>query len=171
MKITTAIQVTENIQHFKVVKRVAQGWSIVIGSWFDILSGYLLTTGPINNAISIYTTGVKGFYGVGFGFPLLLGLPEETLSCSVHDFHNLLNQFKLTYGLRELFSSGIPFVSVRSVVSEFDVLVRARLGCILDFDSEVAEAADVAFALDDLAAALQLRIALEEERDITDGPQ
>lgn len=171
MKIISATQVTENIQHFKVIKRVAQGWSIVVGSWLDILSDYLTSdtsSGTFGVVSNIYSFGVKGFYGVGFGFPLLLGLPEETLSCSVDDFYNLLNRLKLKNGLRELFSSGMSIVSVRSVVSEFDILVRAKLGCLLDFDSEIAEAADVAFAIDDLVAALQLRIGLEEEARLTD---
>jgi len=167
-KISTALSITENLQHFKVVKRVLQGWAIVVGSWLDMASDYFINNRTASNyggPTNIYTYGVKGFYGVGFGFPLLLGLPEEKLSCGPDDFIILLDKFQLTNGLYELFSSGISFVSIRSIVGEFDILVRSSLGCILDFDSEVPEAADVAFALEDLVKAIQLRIATEEENE------
>ena len=43
--------------------------------------------------------------------------------------------------------------------------VRTNLGCILDFETEIGEAADVLFAIDELNAAMTLRIGLEEEEE------
>ena len=34
----------------------------------------------------LYNYGFLGTYGVGFGFPLLLGLPEARLDCGYNDF-------------------------------------------------------------------------------------
>ena len=50
-----------------------------------------------------------------------------------------------------------------SLVAEFDLWLRVNIGCILDFETEIAEAADVLFAIDELNAAINLRIGLEEE--------
>ena len=61
---------------------VTQGWSIVFGSWKDILSDYVSNNRSVTNfggAATLYKYGFLGAYGVGFGFPLLFGLPEPTL--------------------------------------------------------------------------------------------
>ncbi len=168
-KIRKATRVTENLQHFKIIKRVAQGWSIVIGSWLEILADILIfnrTSGHFGGMSNIYNYGVKGFYGVGFGFPLLLGLPESNLPCGESDFHYLVNRYHLGKGVKELIVSGMPISSIQSTINEFDILMRAHLGCLLDFDGEVIEAAEVTFSLDDLVTAMQLRTRMElEESD------
>jgi hypothetical protein len=50
-----------------------------------------------------------------------------------------------------------------SIVSEFDLLLRVKIGCVLDFETEISEAAEVVFALDELNAAMNLRIGLQQE--------
>lgn len=167
-KIRKAKEVTENLQHFKIIKRVAQGWSIVAGSWLEILSDILIfnrTSGHFGGMSNIYNYAVKGFYGVGFGFPLLLGLPESNLPCSEADFHYLINKYHLRNGVKDLIGSGMPFTSIQSAINEFDILIRTYLGCLLDFDGEIVEAAEVTFSLDDFVSALQLRIGIEVEKN------
>ena len=50
-------------------------------------------------------------------------------------------------------------------MAEFDLWLRTNLGCILDFETEISEAAEVLFAIDELNAAMTLRIGLEEEEE------
>ena len=57
----------------------------------------------------------------------------------------------------------MPISAVKSVVGEFDIWVRAKLACILDFEAEIKEAAEIGFSLDELNAAVNLRINIEEE--------
>lgn len=166
IKISDAVKVIENIQQFKIFKRVAQGWSIVVGSWLEIFSDILIfnrTKNHFGGMTTIYNYGVKGFYGVGFGFPLLLGLPESDLDCNEEDFYLLTSKYRLANGLKDLMASGIPVPAIQSVISEFEIIIRAQLGCILEFDGEIPEAADVTFILDDLITAMQLRLGIEDE--------
>ena len=49
----------------------------------------------MNGPSVIYNYGFLFTYGIGFGFPLLLGLPDEKKSCGRHDFLNTLAQYDL----------------------------------------------------------------------------
>ena len=40
-----------------------------------------------------------------------------------------------------------------------------KINCVLDFEEEIAEAKEVLFQVDELNAALNLRISLEEEKE------
>lgn len=87
-------------QRFKVFKRVTQGWSIVVGSWLDLYSDFVINNRSLGNfgsMTNIYVAAGKGFYGVGFGYPLLLGLPEDKLKCGPEDFLKTLDKYQ---GLR-----------------------------------------------------------------------
>jgi hypothetical protein len=68
----------------------------------------------------------------------------------------------LTNGLNDLLASSLPISAIKSIVSEFDVMARLKLACILDFESEIKEAASLGFLLDKLNTAMDLRIDLEE---------
>jgi hypothetical protein len=152
-------------QRFKVFKRVTQGWAIVIGSWLDFYSDIVInnrTLGNFGSFTNIYIYGGKAFYGVGFGFPLLLGLPEDKLKCGSKDFLKTIDEYKLNNGLNDLFASGLPISAVKSIVGEFDIWVRTKIACILDFEAEIKEAAEIGFSLDELNAAMNLRINIEE---------
>jgi hypothetical protein len=160
-----AIDLAEMTQRLKVFKRVTQGWSVVIGSWFDIYSDFVINNRSLGNFgtyPNIYAYGGKGFYGIGFGFPLLLGLPDDKLKCSSADFLETLAKYKLTNGLNDLLASSLPISAIKSIVSEFDVMARLKLACILDFESDIKEAASLGFLLDKLNTAMDLRIDLEE---------
>jgi hypothetical protein len=151
-------------QRFKVFKRVTQGWSIVVGSWLDLYSDFVINNRSLGNFGSItnvYVSAGKGFYGVGFGFPLLLDLPEDNLKCDSSDFLRTLDKYQLTDGLGKLFASSLSISAIKSIVSEFNIWVKTKLACILDFEAEIKEAAEIGFALDDLNMAMNLRIDLE----------
>ena len=49
----------------------------------------------MNGPSVIYNYGFLFTYGIGFGFPLLLGLPDEKKSCGRHEFLNTLAQYDL----------------------------------------------------------------------------
>lgn len=52
-----------------------------------------------------------------------------------------------------------------SIVAEFDLWLRVKINCVLDFEEEIAEAKEALFQVDELNAALNLRISLEEEKE------
>jgi hypothetical protein len=43
------------------------------------------------------------------------------------------------------------------------LFLRVKIACILDFETEITEAAEVLFAIDELNAAMNLRIGLQQE--------
>ena len=53
---------------------------------------------------------------------------------------------------------------MRSLVHEFDSIVRLELGCILDEVNNHPDAAELEWALDNLVAAYDARISLEERK-------
>ena len=55
------------------------------------------------------------------------------------------------------------YLSFSSVVAEFDLWLRVNIGCILNFETEYGEAANVLYAIDDLNAAMNLRIELQND--------
>ena len=69
---------------------------------------------------------------------------------------------QLINGLSDLFASYLSIAAIRSIVGEFDIWVRTKLACILDFEDEIKEAVGLVFALDELIMAMNLRIDLEE---------
>ena len=69
-----------------------------MASWKDILSDYVAndrTLGNLGDITVIYNYGFLFTYGIGFGFPLLLGLPDQEKSCGRHDFLDTLAQYDL----------------------------------------------------------------------------
>ncbi len=46
----------------------------------------------------VFDVGVTGFYGQGFGLPLVLGLPDEQLGCGSSDFRSLVDAYGLGFG-------------------------------------------------------------------------
>lgn len=166
VKITEAKEASEADLRLAVAKRVTQGWSIMLGSWKDILSDYVennRTLGNLGDYNVIYNYGFLASYGVGFGYPLLLGLPEDQLDCDANNFVNTLNKYGLQGGINGLLASGASKAIAASLIAEFDLLVRVRISCILNRDADNIEAAEVLWALDKLVAALNLRLGLESD--------
>ena len=154
---------------FLVFQKLTWGWAVVVGGLFDFYSDFVnnnRTLGNFGDISAWWGYGSTGFYAIGFGFPYILSLPEDNLPCHSSDFQETLDQYKLTNGLDELFASSLPISGIRAVVGEFDSWVRIKIACITDFESDYIEAAEVAYLLDELNAAINLRIDVEEsERD------
>ena len=172
-KIETAVAAIEAGIGKSLTKSITQGWSIVFASWKEIYGIYKTEEKTLSTLTpaDLYTYGFLGTYGVGFGFPLLLGLPERQLSCGAYDFTSLVDRYGLAGGVAGYYPSHDHALgaSLDSRVAEFDLLVRAKLDCVLSQENDYLEAAEVAWALDELSAALSARIACEEQPEAVYG--
>lgn len=92
----------------------------------------------------------------------MLDQTVDDLPCHSKDFLDTLDQYRLTNGLDDLFSTSLPISGVRTIVGEFDTWVRIKIACITDFEGDEIDAAEVSYMLDELNAAMNLRIDLEE---------
>jgi len=165
--IDIAVAESEKDLRLTVAKRVTQGWSIVVGSWKDILSDYVAndrTLGNLGDMSVIYNYGFLFTYGIGFGFPLLLGLPDEKKSCGRHEFLNTLAQYDLQKGLAPLLYRGAALADIESLIIEFQLVVGTKLSCI---DSgENLDSLIVTNAVSSLITAMFSRLQLE----VADSP-
>lgn len=167
-QIEEAVEQSEAEISILLLKKRTQGWSIIVASWKDVVGEWIQNGRTFNNFGGLYTIYNYGFlfwYGWGFGLPLLVGLPKDTLDCGVRDFQKVIRE----YGLdgpdpvgRLVDSFGVA--TARSVLSEFDVFMRLSLSCVLDREDETVPAADLSFTIDELSTALNLRLDLEEAR-------
>ena len=150
---------------FLLFNKITWGWAVVVGGLLDFYSDFFnnnRTLGSFGDISVWWGYGSKGFYAIGFGFPYLLDLPEDNLPCHASDFQETLDQYKLSNGLNELFATSLPLSAVRAIVTEFDAWVRIKIACITDSESDVIEAAEVSYLLDELNAAMNLRLDVEE---------
>ena len=69
---------------------------------------------------------------------------------------------RLIFNENSVFQFGVK--TARSLISEFDTWVRLDLACILDEEDNCQSAAEVKWTLDNLIAAYNARLDLEEER-------
>lgn len=148
-----------------VFYKIGWGWSIIIAGLLDFYSNFLnnnRTLGNFGDVSTYWGYGMTGFYAVGFGFPYLLDLPEDRLKCGAANYLETLDQYKLTNGLDDLFQSTLPISDIKTIVAEFDSWARIQVGCISDFESDLVEAAEVGYLFDELNAAMNVRIDLEE---------
>jgi len=145
-----------------VAKRVTQGWSIVIASWKDILSDYVdndRTLGNFGDMSVVYNYAFLGAYGIGFGFPLLLGLPDDKKSCTRDDFANALSQYDLQGGMAPLLYRYTSLINIRSILAEFELVIGTKLSCI--DSTENIESQAVTTAVTNMIAAMAARIEIE----------
>lgn len=168
LQIQEAVDQSEAEIAFLLLKRRVEGWSIIVGSWNDCIGEWLQNGRTIFNfggVATIYNYGFLFFYGLGFGLPLLVGLPEEKLACGVKDFRKVLQEYGMDEpdAVARLVDQFGP-ETARSVVSEFDTFLRLRLACVLDRFDQTEAAADVEFSLDEVSSAISLRLDLEEDR-------
>jgi len=165
--IDIAVAESEKDLKLTVAKRVTQGWSIVVGSWKDILSDYVAndrTLGNLGDMSVIYNYGFLFTYGIGFGFPLLLGLPDEKKSCGRHEFLNTLAQYDLQKGLTPLLYRGAALADIESLLIEFQLIIGTKLSCI--DSSENLDSLIVTNAVSSLITAMFSRLQLE----VADSP-
>lgn len=73
----------------------------MVASWYDILSDYIINNRTFGNLdmTVLYKWGFIASYGIGFGYPLLLGLPDDTKDCGAQSFQDLLADFELDNGI------------------------------------------------------------------------
>jgi len=154
------LEIEEKLR-FTLFKKNTQGWSIVAAGINDIFGDYVGNDYKITSTNQIYTYGFLFFYGLGFGFPALVGNPSlPPIDCSVDNYQNTLERYGLTYGPTTL-ASQVGVKSARSLVKEFDTFVRLELACILDEENNCESAAEVKWTLDNLIASYDARLDLE----------
>jgi len=162
--IDIAVAQSEKDLTLTVAKRVTQGWSIVIASWKDILSDWVendRTLGNIGDMTVVYNYGFLFTYGIGFGFPLLLGLPDDTKSCSRDDFLNTLAQYDLQGGVAPLLHHYASLANIQSILAEFELVIGTKLSCI--DSAENIESQAVINAVTNLLASMAARLGLESQ--------
>jgi len=158
--IDIAVAQSEKDLTLTVAKRVTQGWSIVIASWKDILSDYVendRTLGNLGDMTVVYNYGFLATYGIGFGFPLLLGLPDDKKSCGRDDFVNTLAQYDLQGGISPLLYRA-DLADIQSILIEFELIIGTKLSCI--DSAENIESQVVTNAVSNLIGAMAARLEL-----------
>ena len=145
---------------------IIQGWSIVLASWKDILSDYVENERTLGNLGDDYTVvynyGFLFAYGIGFGYPLLLSLPEETKSCGRQDFLRTLYEYELQNGVQGLLARGASNSDVVSILTEFETIVATRLNCLSN--DENIESLKALNAVKNLIAAMNARSSITTAR-------
>lgn len=162
--IDIAVAQSEKDLTLTVAKRVTQGWSIVLASWKDILSDYVAndrTLGNLGDMTVVYNYGFLFTYGIGFGFPLLLGLPDDTKSCGRDDFLNTLAQYDLQGGVAPLLHHYASLANIQSILAEFELVIGTKLSCI--DSAENIESQAVINAVTNLIASMAARLGLESQ--------
>ena len=120
------------------------------------------TLGNLNGDFSVvYNYGFLFTYGIGFGFPLLLGLPEDKKSCGQDDFVNTLAQYDLQGGLSPLLNRCASPADIQSLLVEFELIIGTKLSCI--DSAENIESQVVTNAVSNLIAAMAARLELESQ--------
>ena len=71
--------------------------------------------------------------GLGFGLPLLFGLPETVLTCGRQDFEDLIKDYGLERGLQPLLNEGYTKRDLKSIVKEVSILFPSKLRCIDEY--------------------------------------
>jgi len=162
--IDIAVAQSEKDLKLTVAKRVTQGWSIVLASWKDILSDYVAndrTLGNLGDMTVVYNYGFLFTYGIGFGFPLLLGLPDDKKSCGRDDFLNTLAQYDLQGGVAPLLHHYASLANIQSILAEFELVIGTKLSCI--DSAENIESQAVINAVTNLIASMAARLGLESQ--------
>ena len=102
---------------FKVAKKWTQGYSVMIGTGFDIASDVVTKNASAGHLQSLNTAWrfpyLFGGTTIGFGLPIALGLPDYLLFCNSSNFLQLLDQYQLNGGVTPLLDSGFNTTQVR----------------------------------------------------------
>ena len=68
--------------------------------------------------------------GLGFGLPLIIGLPETVLICGRPDFEDLIEDYGLERGLQPLLNEGYTARDLKSIIKEFSIILPVKLRCL-----------------------------------------
>ena len=135
-----------------------------MASGFDMYSDWVINDRTFSNIggdmTVIYNYVYLGSYGIGFGFPLLLGLPDDTKNCGARDFIEVMAEYQLDQGIDSLLKRGGRVKDLRSVLSEFQSTIGSRLSCI--DGSENIHSLKAVNGLSNLIAAMSARLDAEE---------
>jgi len=164
----------------RTFRRRASGVGAVLGAAFEIYADIVNKNKTFQNfggvdenmniVVNDIYSDVFGYgdifvgRGLGYGLILLVGLPDEELTCgNSDDFIKLLHTYNLDNGINNFFPShnaaGPSIMATQ--ISEFGVRVKGRLDCVISKETSVLSAAEVGWALEELIAALNLRLELE----------
>lgn len=110
----------------------------------------------------VYNYGFLFTYGIGFGYPLLLGLPSDTKSCGRDDFLETLSEYGLEHGVSYLLQQGIAASDVQSILIEFERVVATKLSCVDSSENEESQIATN--AVSNLLAAMNARLGISNSR-------
>ena len=161
---TAKTAIEADIQRDNFLSRT-QGWSIIVASLKDIYSDILINNRTLanlnadNNSRDLFFQyGFLGSYGIGFGAPLLVGLPDEFLDCGQYTFHNLVDKYGID-GITQITPYGGDDQR-SSFLSEFDLILRTELDCLLARTDDNIEAAELDWALTEWITAINLRLGL-----------
>jgi len=163
--IDAAVEKSEADRKKAIVKKQTQGWSIITGSWKEVLGLYMAnnrTWEDVLNDQEIWANyGFIYSYGLGFGLPLVLGEPRRsTLTCNRKDFEKLLEDFELENGIQSLLDRGSSPAVLKSIVEEFSIVVQTKIHCLKP--EENLESLKVHNAVKNLVAAMRGRIQVAE---------
>ena len=151
-------------------KSLSQGWSILVASWKDIVSDWIInnrTLADFGGANNLFNYGFLASYGAGFGLPLVLGQPKKPLPCDSKAFVTLVEKFDLE-------SDFYGDLTANLRIDQFDLVARLHLRCTLPDvgdKPDPVEAAEVEWGLDALIKALRLRVELEDKDENGDDKE
>ena len=95
----------EDELRFTLFKKYTQGWSIVAAGIKDIFGDYVGNDYEIKTTTQLYNYGFLFFYGLGFGFPALVGNPPlPPIDCGVSDYLEMQAKYGLSHGAADLAS-------------------------------------------------------------------
>ena len=108
----------------------------------------------------VYNYGFLFTYGIGFGYPLLLGLPSDSKDCGRQEFLRTLYEYELQNGVNGLLHRGASASEVSSIVTEFENIVSTKLFCLSG--DENIESLKALNGIQNLIAAMRARISVDE---------
>ena len=141
--IDTAVEKSEEDLTSFVIQRKSQGWAIITASWADVYSRYFSNDQTLyklykkaieeGNFETLSSYGFFYSYGLGFGLPLIIGLPETVLTCGRQDFEDLIEDYGLERGLQPLLNEGYTARDLKSIVKEFSIILPVKLRCLDEY--------------------------------------
>ena len=97
--ITKAKQDIEDEIRFTLFKKNTQGYMIVAAGVYDVWGDYVSNNYQLTSTSQLYSYGFLIFYGMGFGFPALVGNPPKPpIDCDVGNWLATQKKYGLSAG-------------------------------------------------------------------------
>eukprot|EP00096_Caligus_rogercresseyi_P012064 TRINITY_DN494_c0_g1_i2.p1 TRINITY_DN494_c0_g1~~TRINITY_DN494_c0_g1_i2.p1 ORF type:complete len:225 (+),score=56.89 TRINITY_DN494_c0_g1_i2:291-965(+) len=147
----------------KELRYQVYGASIILASWKEVIAEWIIEgrslmdfggTGTISNY------GFLIFYGFGFGLGTTWAIsPFSEITCGPYEFKEILQEYGFSDGIAPYLGTDYQdSLSLSPRICEFEAVLKMKLNCILSLESESMEAADVAFAIEELIEAMKIRL-------------